>query len=64
MTFLSYAKDPGPTHVEACRFNQYGVRFLKDWPESKPLQDMQVYLGVACFYQRFVHSVEELYHLP
>ena len=52
------------SNLKKCRFHQDVVRFLeyvmKDWPELKSVQDIQVFLGFANFYRQFIQGFSRI----
>ena len=36
------------------------IKIVEDWPELKSVQDIQVFLGFANFYQRFIQGFNRI----
>jgi len=53
--FLSYILSP-----EEIQINKKKVHIIRDWPVPHQVKDIQVFLGFANFYWRFIHNYLEL----
>ena len=38
----------------------YKVKVIQDWPEPQKVKDVQLFLGFANFYCRFIHNYSDL----
>lgn len=55
MEFLSFIVTPGGVVMDPIR-----VKTIREWPEPESYKDIQVFLGFANFYRRFVHGYSGL----
>ena len=53
--FLGYVVSSKRISMEAER-----IKVVKKWPEPKSIQDIQVFLGFANFYRRFIQGVSRI----
>jgi hypothetical protein len=53
--FLGYVVTPGGVVMDPIR-----VKTIQDWPEPESYRDIQVFLGFANFYRRFVFNYSEV----
>ena len=53
--FLEYVMSAQGVRIEDKR-----IEAVKNWPEPKSVRDIQVFLGFANFYQRFIRSFSKI----
>ncbi len=49
--FLGYIVSPSGVHMEPER-----IKSIKNWPESQSIREIQVFIGFANFYRRFIRN--------
>ncbi len=55
MRFLSYI-----VSHQGIRMEEKRIKPVRDWPELQSVRDIQVFLGFANFYQRFIQGFSRL----